>query len=677
MKKIVRIIAGIVIAVTAAALIGGDPPAVSAGQDLLSKLGTPQDYVSKRVSSYDRSGGNKDSLTIPAGGTALLADLKGPGAIHHIWVTIAAEPFYGRKLVLRVYWDGEAAPSIEAPIGDFFGVGHGLNRNFASLPITCSSEGRGRNCYWYMPFGRSAKVTVTNEGREEVPAFYYYVDYRELPSLPAGTPYFHAQYRQEFPCAPGRNYALLEAEGRGHYVGCNMSVLQRAMGWWGEGDDQIYVDGESFPSLHGTGSEDYFSDGWGMRESQSLFYGCPLQEDDFQAGSKATVYRFHIPDPITFRKSIRVTIEHGHANDRSDFYSSTAYWYQTEPHKAFPALPAMEARLPYALVPPDNFVLPAWKEAAGKAGSVFEDAEKMIRFEAPKLALTASSYYGPSGARLPVLSTDGAGRGISASLVFSVETADRYDLDLYLMKGPAMGDFEPIGLLSGGALIKTGPSLFKGYAREREFAVYSLKNVELQPGESTLLLNGAGKDLSSRGCDIGLIGYRLQPSDRRFLIDWNLIGPFDAPDMDSLTMVYPPEEALDLRAKYKGKNGLEAAWKKVRGRSSGLMALAEMMKPEAQVITYAAGWVQAPETMQAVILLGSDDGVRVWINDALVHSNPAYRGAYPDQDVVAVHLKKGWNKVLVKILQGDGGWGFYFRFADPGGKLVWSTEPPK
>ena len=166
----------------------GSAAAVPAAQDLLRGLGVPQDFTSARVSSYDRSGGNKDSLTIPPGGTAVLAELKGPAAIHHIWVTIAAEAFYGRKLVLRMYWDGEAAPSVEAPIGDFFGVGHGLNRNLSSLPITNSSEGRARNCYWHMPFAKSARITVTNEGRREVPAFYYYVDYRKLPALPAGTP---------------------------------------------------------------------------------------------------------------------------------------------------------------------------------------------------------------------------------------------------------------------------------------------------------------------------------------------------------------------------------------------------------------------------------------------------------------------------------------------------------
>jgi hypothetical protein len=301
----------------------------------------------------------------------------------------------------------------------------------------------------------------------------------------------------------------------------------------------------------------------------------------------------------------------------------------------------------------------------------------MVRFEAPKLALGSSSFYGPSGARLPVLATDGAGLGTSAALIFPVETGDRYDLDLYLLKGPGQGDYEAAGLLSGGVLARPAQALFKGFAKEREFAVFSIKDTELQPGSNTLFLSGTGRDAASTGYDLGLIGYRLQPSGRRFCLDWNLIGPFDAPDMEALTKAYPPEEALDLQARYTGKDGLPAAWKKVRGRAGGYMPLAEMMKPDQRLIVYAAGWVRAPEDMPATILLGSDDGVRVWINGTLVHTNPAYRGCYPDQDIVPVLLKKGWNAVLVKILQGDGGWGFYFRFADPRARLEWSAEPPQ
>ncbi len=179
-----------------------------AGQDILRNLAEKQDYRSRRVSSYDRDGGNRDSIVIEPGKTAVLADIQGPAAIDHIWVTIAAEPFYGRKIVLRIYWDDERTPSVEAPVGDFFGVGHGLNRNFASLPITCSSEGRARNCYWYMPFRKSCRVTATNEGTRSVDAFYYYVDYRQLETVGPEVPYFHAQYRQEFLPPPGQNYSL-------------------------------------------------------------------------------------------------------------------------------------------------------------------------------------------------------------------------------------------------------------------------------------------------------------------------------------------------------------------------------------------------------------------------------------------------------------------------------------
>src|SRR5512136_3229022 len=144
-----------------------------------SALAGQEDFRSRRISSYDRSGGNRDSIVIEPGTTAVLAEIEGPGAIHHIWTTIAAEPFYGRKIVLSIYWDGEKTPSVEAPIGDFFGVGHGLNRNVSSLPIACTSEGRARNAYWYMPFRKSARVTVTNEGSRQVSAFYYYIDYRQ------------------------------------------------------------------------------------------------------------------------------------------------------------------------------------------------------------------------------------------------------------------------------------------------------------------------------------------------------------------------------------------------------------------------------------------------------------------------------------------------------------------
>lgn len=643
-------------------------------QDWLENLGRHQEFTSKRVSSFDRTGGNDDRLNIPPGETVTLAEIPGPGAIHHIWVTIAAEPFYGRKIVLRMYWDGEESPSVEAPIGDFFGVGHGLNRNFSSLPISCSSEGRARNCYWFMPFLRSARITATNEGSQTVGAFYYYIDYRELSELPGDTPYFHAQYRQEMPCQPGKNYLICDASGRGHYVGCNLSILQRAMGWWGEGDDMIYVDGEEFPSLYGTGSEDYFSDAWGMREGENPFYGCPLQESDFLVGSKATVYRFHIPDPIPFKNSIRVTIEHGHANNRSDYFSSVAYWYQSEPHKSFPSLPAVGKRIPFAWETPEDIPIGRWKKKEGERLPTYVDTSSGLSIRSPNLSHSLSSYYDRTGARFPVLMTENASPGTRVEISFPVETGEPYDIDLFLFRGPNMGKIAVTEIRNGTGVMTRMTDVFDAYSPSREIARLPLKNVRLYPGDNRITLEVTGKFDQASGSELAFVHMRKVPSDRRFIVDWNLIGPFDAPDMSYLQTAYPPEAEIDLHKTYSGKGNIRIQWQKIQAESSGFMRLENRIAPSERGIVYGAVSVFSPENKDVTMLVGSDDGVRIWLNGDLIHTNPAYRGAYPDQDRVPANLKKGWNTLLIKVLQGGGGWGYYVRFVDPEGQLRWKTE---
>ncbi|MGC2819386.1 MAG: glycoside hydrolase family 172 protein [Candidatus Sulfotelmatobacter sp.] len=335
---------------------------------MLGSLTSPHDYVQKRASSYDRTGGNNDFYKIAAGDTITLLDDSGPGIITHIWITIASpEQYHLKKLVLRIYWDGEASPSVEAPIGDFFGLGLGDYFQFESIPLSVASD-KALNSFFPMPFRKRARITVTNEGKEGVDAFYFNIDYQALHhDLPADTMYFHAQYRQATP-AKGwtnqwesnddaavnakknldgeNNYVWLEATGQGHFVGVTMSILQNQDGWWGEGDDMFFVDDEKRPSINGTGSEDYFLGAWafGHPFSYALF-GAPVVGPEL-AGSRSSVYRFHLDSPIPFTKSLRATIEHGHANHRSDNFFSVAYWYQKEPHAAFPALPPVEQRLP-------------------------------------------------------------------------------------------------------------------------------------------------------------------------------------------------------------------------------------------------------------------------------------------------------------------------------------------
>ena len=349
--------------------------------NLLGGLAEPHDYVQKRASSYDRTGGNDDFRVLPPGETLTVLDDAGPGVITHIWFTLASdETYHLKKLVLRMYWDGEATPSVEAPLGDFFGLGLGEYFTFEALPLSAAPN-HGLNCFFPMPFQKHARITVTNMGRMKLDALYYNIDYEaHVKPLPADTLYFHAQYRQASPnkglsgdwkdngdplqndkknLTGEGNYVWLEATGRGHFVGVTMSVLQNQDYWWGEGDDMFFIDGAKEPSINGTGSEDYFLGAYdfGGRAFSYALYGAPVVGEE-KAGSRSSVYRFHLDSPIPFTKSLKATIEHGHANGRSDNYFSVAYWYQTEPHAPFPALPPVEDRLPrlHAVGGPGNAV---------------------------------------------------------------------------------------------------------------------------------------------------------------------------------------------------------------------------------------------------------------------------------------------------------------------------------
>ncbi|MFB3922279.1 MAG: glycoside hydrolase family 172 protein [Terriglobia bacterium] len=363
MQRLVMLVAIFSLAVPATAQTAGSL------SDLMSRLPEPHNYTLKRVSSYDRTGGNQDYRKIAAGETLTLFDEPGPGSVTHIWITInSPERYHLKKLVLRMYWDGEDTPSVEAPIGDFFGLGNGDYFMYQSLPLAVGST-KALNSFFPMPFARRGKITVSNEGAEPVANFYFNIDYRALrESLPTDTFYFHAQYRQCAPCQGwtndwknngddkvdqkpnvdgAGNYVFLEATGRGHFVGVTQSIFQNQDEWWGEGDDMIFIDGEKTPSIIGTGSEDYYLGAWGFDGGPTnyLLFGNPVF-GGFSAGGRSSVYRFHLDSPIPFSKSIKATIEHGHANHRSDNFFSVAYWYQSEPHGKFPGLPPVDARLP-------------------------------------------------------------------------------------------------------------------------------------------------------------------------------------------------------------------------------------------------------------------------------------------------------------------------------------------
>jgi hypothetical protein len=350
-------------------------------------------YSARRISSWDTTGGNWDAWFIEPGEVKVLADIEGPGVISHIWFTVTHDdPHYLRKIVLRMYWDDEPYPSVETPLGDFFGLGHGQVFTYqCALFSTSTNYGTGiggtdgpgvaMNCWVPMPFAKRARIEIVNEQEVPIRAFYFYIDYQKHESLGPSPVYFHAKWRRENPCDGWKgegsiwgseawkermrgpeginksdegNYLILEAEGQGHYIGVNFSIDRYQKGWWGEGDDMIFIDRGGKrdwpPDMHGTGSEDYIGHAWGMQSVAHLYSGQPWAEekDHFNRG-KICVYRYHVLDPIPFTKDIRVSIEHGHANNRSDDISSVAYWYQVEPHREFCKLLPVALRLPNPL----------------------------------------------------------------------------------------------------------------------------------------------------------------------------------------------------------------------------------------------------------------------------------------------------------------------------------------
>jgi hypothetical protein len=361
--------------ITAAALLGLSAKEASAARpdgdapEELFAQARLRTYKASRSSSWDRTGGNADAVPVEPGQTATLLDITGAGVVTHIWFTISSQDrMHLKNLVLRAWWDGESTPSIEVPIGDFYGLGLGEYFTYQSALLAVAPI-KALNAYFQMPFASAARITVTNEGKQRTNSLYYAVDYVTLPSLPEGLGRFHAQYRQAAPCkgwtdnwtnngSPGindkknlngeGNYVYLEATGKGHFVGVTHAVEQNQNGWFGEGDDMIFIDGDKLPTINGTGTEDYFNGAWdfGLEAFGYQHNGAPYMVDPERLGGRYCLYRWHIESPITFEESIRVTIEHGHANHRSDNFYTTAYWYQTEPHAAFPALPAAEERIP-------------------------------------------------------------------------------------------------------------------------------------------------------------------------------------------------------------------------------------------------------------------------------------------------------------------------------------------
>jgi len=497
------------------------------------KFSQLKDFVARRSSSNNPDPASNDDSKRPIPGeTITLADLEGPGIVAHIWLTIAANEYgWPRLLRLRVYYDGSAEPSVDAPVGDFFGVGHGFERPVKSLMVRDSSDGRARNSYWPMPFRKSCRITITNEGRRRVSNVYYHVDWEKWKELPAGTAYFHARYRQALPApANGKPYVFLDVKGRGFYVGTVLSVVQAEAGWFGEGDEHFFVDGEKTASIEGTGSEDYFNDAWGLHVEDGPFTGVPVAEGT-GLGSRMTAYRWHLTDPVPFTKALYFEIEHkgwtfkpdgsvkSSFGERVDLMSSVSFWYQDGIAQGLPPLPYGSARLPQ-----------------GNATQIeVENALSQVKAEKGKASISRDLFWSKD-----VILFEGEGQGAKLEIPFDVAEDGDYELYTQLAQASDYGIYTVLldGKTPAAPVLEHEPGAdvrpqthFDGYAPETYVGMdYQVGWPRLSRGRHTLTFVCLGKNAASSGYNLGVDNIILA---RTGAAGWTLASQVKPPSVPS------------------------------------------------------------------------------------------------------------------------------------------------
>lgn len=496
---------------------------VTAQEGLLGGLTKLQEGQSRRTTStfrrgpdgkYDRKAppfsdpkserSNSDNFRVAPGETHVLMDEKGPGVITHFWMTFLGPEKQAwapqgsathQDMLLRIYWDGEKKPSVEAPVGDFFANSFGKRSQVISIPVMVE-DGDSYNCFWPMPFRKSARIEIINQGTQNVNLLYYNVDWIKKDSLEKDTPYFHAQYRQEYPVVSGKDYTILETTGRGHYVGTVLSVRTRSPSWFGEGDEKIYIDGETQPSIWGTGTEDYFLSAWGLKTTSTPYAGTPYFDQWGIVGGHTSAYRWHLADPMVFQKGIKVTMEHfgwissdenpeqkTHSwNEREDDFSSVAFWYQTGPSTFSARAPSGAERR-----------LPSLERTIAYARDANRHGEGTVSTQELDLYAGAQLLYQPK-----------AQEGAWLEIPIEVKEKEPLRLVLNMTTSYDFGTYQAYldGVKLGGPI-----DLYSAEVKNTEV---HLLDFWPDPGKHTLRLECVGKNPISRGYFLGIESVRLR-----------------------------------------------------------------------------------------------------------------------------------------------------------------------
>lgn len=563
--------------------------------------------------------------------------ITGPGTITALRFRFADGTTFEdlRQAIFRISFDSQTM--VEAPLGDFFGLGFGPTP-WKSLPMGFDED--GAYCYFRMPFRKGARIDVENQGKGTLSATFTGAARSGVPTKPWG--YFHANYHTAVNEA-GQDYFFGRLRGAGHVVGVTESMRGTGGLWFLEGDERVFVDGESKPSIQGTGTEDFYNCGWYFNEG-------PVNEAlhglSHKAETEIGAWRFTIPDAIPFTKSLDFRIEHGGTDDApGSEYASVLYWYGAPGAKYVgPALPVGAALLPRPLISPI-------------AGTM--QAEAAAWTVSPGASVQAQAWQNISPYR-------GGGRvllkgrpGSAATTPLEVRFGDSYDLDVWLSGANTTSTAR---VLVDGAPV--GPVL-------RDAAgPFPLRKVSAGPVKLTAGRHTLGLSLST-GSAIGLDAFRLAPRSP-LVTEFAVLGPFPAPGEKGVERPLPPDgKAPDLSRRYEA-GGNDLRWR-ILQVSSGVLNLAANMEPNERVVAYVAFAVKSPKTQDVPLMLGSDDGIAAWVNGTKVWTNPVTRGFQLDQDRVPIHLNAGWNTVLLKVDQGVGDWTVSARIPDPDGALQFAA----
>jgi len=498
------------------------------GGAILSDLAKPIEGRSMRATSTKTGedgkpiGHNADNSRVMPGETKVVLDAKGPGVVTHMWYTFLGPGRHPwatngsathQEMLIRVYYDGREEPGIEVPFGDFFANCYGKRSEVISLPVIVE-DADSYNSFWPMPFRKSIRIVVVNQSKEKnINLLYYNIDWIKKKKLPKDTPYFYARYHQEYPTIIGKDYLILETEGKGHYVGTVQSVRTRSPAWFGEGDEKIYIDDEEEASIWGTGTEDYFLSAWGLKSGVNTPYFGTVYFDQWGiVGGHTSAYRWHLADPVVFNKSIKVTIEHygwispdenderrAHSwNEREDDFSTVAYWYQTGIPTSYQPVPPAEDRI----LPNLDQIFMAKEIVASKSytNGIAEVQENLDHYMEGQL------FFSPVNEKAKV------------SIPFTVAEKKPSRLLLAVTKAPDYGIWQAY---LNGIKIGTPMNLYDSKIYEWE---HHLLDFWPDPGDYILELRLAGKDRYSGGNLLGIESVRLRerrPRVTTFAFDKN------------------------------------------------------------------------------------------------------------------------------------------------------------